>query len=185
MKSNKLLIFFFLIIFNSDKSIADKIQNLLKEGGKLVMIRHAHAPGNGDPENFLIKDCSTQRNLNKSGIQQSKMIGNFFKENRIPIGIILSSEWCRCKQTAKYAFNNYETNSFLNSFYDIKFQNNKDKQIKDLKNYLMKWNGKKNLILITHYVVINELLNVSANSGEIIISDLKFNVIGRIENMLY
>jgi phosphohistidine phosphatase SixA len=185
MKYNKLLIFFFLIIFNSDKSIAsENIIKQLKEGGKLVMIRHAHAPGNGDPENFLIKDCSTQRNLNKSGIQQSKMIGNFFKENRIPIGIILSSEWCRCKDTAFYAFQNFETNSFLNSFYDIKFQNNKDKQIKDLKNYLMKWNGKKNLILITHYVVINELLNVSANSGEIIISDLKFNVIGRIENRL-
>ena len=55
---------------------------------------------------------------------QSKKIGNFFKENKIPIDIVLSSEWCRCKDTALYAFQNFETKTFLNSFYDIRFQDN-------------------------------------------------------------
>ena len=185
MKYNKLLILLFLIIFTSDKSNAsDNLINQLKAGGKLVMIRHAYAPGSGDPKNFSIKDCSTQRNLSKNGIEQSKIIGNFFKKNQIPTDIILSSEWCRCKDTAFYAFQNFEINSFLNSFYDTKFRKNKDKQMKDLKNYIMNWKGKKNLILITHYVVINELLNVSANSGEIIISDLELKIIGRLKNKL-
>ena len=148
------------------------------------MIRHANAPGNGDPNNFLIKDCSTQRNLSKRGIKQSGAIGNFFKKNEIPIGIILSSEWCRCKDTAFYAFQHFETVSFLNSFYDEKFIKNKDNQIKELKNYIKNWNGKKNLILITHYVVIKEILNISSNSGEIVISDFKFNVIGKLKNKL-
>ncbi len=181
----KLLILFFLLVFSSTKlSSSDNIITQLQEGGKVVMIRHAYAPGIGDPNNFSIQDCSTQRNLNKHGIEQSKKIGNFFKENKIPIGIVLSSDWCRCKDTALYAFGKFETNSFLNSFYDHRFKDNKDKQIIALKNYIQKWQGNKNLILITHYVVISELLNESANSGDLIISDLKFNVIGKLENKL-
>ena len=185
MKYIKLLILFLLIVFSSIKLSAEaNIVDQLKEGRKIVMIRHAYAPGSGDPDNFLIEDCSTQRNLSTEGVKQSKRIGNFFKRNKIPIDIVLTSEWCRCKDTAFYAFKNFKTNSFLNSFYDSRFQNNKDKQVLELKNYIKKWQGKKNLILITHYVVINEILNVSLNSGEIIISDDEFNVIGKLENKL-
>ena len=185
MKYIKLLILLFLIVFSPIKLFASSnVVDQLKEGGKIVMIRHAYAPGSGDPDNFTIKDCSTQRNLSKKGIKQSKKIGNFFKENKIPIDIVFSSEWCRCKDTAWYAFKNFETNSFLNSFYDPKFQNNKNEQIKKLKDYIKEWKGKKNLIMITHYVVIMEILNVSANSGEIIISDTEFNVIGKLNNKL-
>ena len=72
----------------------------------------------------------------------------------------------------------------MNSFYDRRFKSNKDKQIIELKDYIKKWQGKKNLILITHYVVINEILKVSPNPGEIIISDNEFNVIGKLENKL-
>ena len=185
MKYIKLLILFLLIVFSSIKLSAEvNIVDQLKEGRKIVMIRHAYAPGNGDPNNFLIDDCSTQRNLSKEGIKQSEKIGNFFKRNKIPIDIVLTSEWCRCKDTAFYAFEKFETNSFLNSFYAPRFTNNKDKQVLELKNYIKKWKGKKNLILITHYVVINEILNVSPNSGEIIISDNEFNVIGKLESKL-
>ena len=185
MKYTKLLILFLLIVFFSIRlSASDNVVEKLKEGGKIVMIRHAYAPGSGDPSNFLIENCFTQRNLSKEGIQQSKIIGNFFKKNNIPIYIVLSSEWCRCKDTAFYAFKTFETKSFLNSFYDPRFQSNKNKQIIELKNYIKKWNGKKNLIMITHYVVINEILDVGPNSGEIIISDSEFNVIGKLENKL-
>ena len=83
MKYIKLLILFFLIVFLPKKLLAsDKLVNELKEGGKIVMIRHAHAPGNGDPDNFSIEDCSTQRNLSKKGIKQSKEIS------------ILTMLWC-------------------------------------------------------------------------------------------
>ena len=185
MKYNKLLIHFFLLVFPLIQlSASENIVNQLKDGGKIVMIRHAYAPGNGDPSNFSIQDCSTQRNLSKRGIEQSKIIGKFFYENKIPIDTVLSSEWCRCKDTAFYAFRYFKTKSFLNSFYDARFKKNKNKQIIELKKYIKRWNGKKNLILITHYVVIDELLGVSSNSGEIIVSGLKFNVIGKLENKL-
>ncbi len=185
MSYTKLLIIFFVIIFSSSKLTAsDTLISKLQDGGKIIIIRHAYAPGSGDPDNFLINDCSTQRNLNKIGIQQSKRIGNFFKKNKIPIEIVLSSEWCRCKDTALYAFHDFKTISFLNSFYDNKFLKNKVKQMNELKEYITKWKADKNLILITHYVVINELLNISSNSGEMIIFDQKFNVIGKLESKL-
>ena len=163
---------------NSNQSSID----LLKEGGKLIFIRHAIAPGNGDPANFDINDCSTQRNLNSKGRKQALMIKSFFKENQISIYKVVSSEWCRCKETASIIFENkYKTKSFLNSFYSKKFSKNKKNQIIQLKKYVSKWNGKKNLILVTHYVVISELLNVYPSSGGIVISDINYNVVGNLE----
>jgi phosphohistidine phosphatase SixA len=171
-----------LISFNvSFKAISSNdLQNILRDNGKIIFIRHAYAPGNGDPDGFDILSCSSQRNLNSEGIVQSKRIGNFFQQNNILIDKVLSSEWCRCKETAKYAFNNYETKTFLNSFFSQKFAHNKDKQIKELKDYIINWDGKKNLILVTHYVVISEIINISTSSGEIVITDRNFNILASI-----
>ena len=173
-----------LISFNVSFKVisANDLQNILRDNGKIIFIRHAYAPGGGDPDGFDIANCASQRNLNSEGIAQSKRIGKFFEENDIIIDKVLSSEWCRCKGTAKYAFNNYETKSFLNSFFSQKFADNKDKQIKELKEYIENWNGSKNLILVTHYVVISELLSISALSGEIIISNKKYKTLLRIKN---
>ena len=171
-----------LISFNVSFKVisANDLQNIFSDDGKIIFIRHAYAPGGGDPDGFDISNCASQRNLSKEGITQSKNIGKFFSENNIQIDKVLSSEWCRCKQTAKYAFNNYETKSFLNSFFSQKFAHNKDKQVKELKDYIINWEGKKNLILVTHYVVISETLNVSTSSGEIVITDRNFNVLASI-----
>jgi len=175
---------FFLLILLSFNILAkansnDKLQSLLKEGEKLIFIRHAVAPGGGDPVDFDILRCETQRNLSKEGIAQSKNIGKFFLNNNIKIDKILSSEWCRCKQTAKYAFNKYETKSFLNSFFSEKFASNKNKQIYDLKKYINEWSGDNNLVLVTHYVIIQEVLNITSSAGELIIADKNFNVLAR------
>ena len=175
----KNFIVFIFIIFSTSVNSQERLVDLLKDGNKVIFIRHSYAPGNGDPANFKLNDCSTQRNLNNEGIVQSQKIGQFFSKNGIQIDKVLSSEWCRCKDTAKFAFNEYSTFDALNSFYDTRFENNKDKQIRDLKNYILNWNSKKNLVLITHFVVISEILKVGADSGEIIISDKKFNIIGR------
>ena len=157
----------------------DDLQNILNEGGKLIFIRHAYAPGGGDPDNFDISNCASQRNLNKEGIEQAITIGKFFLKNHMEQNLVLSSEWCRCKQTAKYAFNDYKTKSFLNSFFSQKFAHNKNNQIKELKEYIKEWNGKGNLIFITHFVVISEVLNLSVSSGEIVVVDKDLNILAR------
>ena len=181
----KFLKFFIIIFISLTTSIkADLSKNLIKqleEGEKLIFIRHAYAPGNGDPENFNLNDCSTQRNLNSIGRKQAEEIGEFFSVNKIKIYKVLSSEWCRCKETADIAFNDFSTNNFLNSFYSPKYAKNKDKQVEALNDYVKKFKSKKNLIFVTHYVLISEVLNYGPSSGEIVVSDKNFNIIGSLE----
>ena len=181
----KFLRFFIIIFISLTTPIkADLYKNLinqLEDGGKLIFIRHAYAPGNGDPAGFNLNDCSTQRNLSDDGRKQAQRIGEFFNKNKIEIDKVLSSEWCRCKETAKIAFKNYSTNSFLNSFYSSKFSKNKDKQVKAFNYYIKNLESKKNLIFVTHYVFISEVLNYGPSSGEIVVSDKNLNIIGSIE----
>tara|TARA_B100000161_G_scaffold4367_1_gene2850 strand:+ start:692 stop:1249 length:558 start_codon:yes stop_codon:yes gene_type:complete len=181
----KFLRFFIIIFISLTTPIkADLYKNLinqLEDGGKLIFIRHAYAPGNGDPAGFNLNDCSTQRNLSDDGRKQAQRIGEFFTKNKIEIDKVLSSEWCRCKETAKIAFKNYSTNSFLNSFYSSKFSKNKDKQVKAFNYYIKNLESKKNLIFVTHYVFISEVLNYGPSSGEIVVSDKNLNIIGSIE----
>ena len=174
------------ISFNTSfKAISDNdFKLLLEDGGKLIFIRHAYAPGGGDPDGFEISDCSSQRNLNIEGIDQSKRIGQFFIKNDIVINKVLSSEWCRCKETAEYAFNTYETKSFLNSFFSQEFSHNKKKQIKELREYIEKWDGKNNIIFITHYVVIFEILNLSVSSGEIVVADKDLKILIKKKHLI-
>ena len=181
----KLINLFFIIFITFPSTVkADLNKNLsteLKKGGKLIFIRHAYAPGGGDPENFDINNCNTQRNLSEEGRGQAKKIGKFFKEKNIPIFKVFSSEWCRCKETAELAFTNFETKKFLNSFFSARFAKNRNKQILDLKKYVKKFKGNNNLIFVTHYVVIAEALDYAPSSGEIVISDTNFNKIGNVE----
>ena len=178
MKILKLFLLIFISIsFPVKADLDNKLEKQLKKGGNLIFIRHAYAPGGGDPENFIISDCSTQRNLNEDGKNQSKRIGQFFIENDILIDKVLTSEWCRCKDTAQIAFTNFETKNFLNSFFSAQFASNKNQQIRDLKKYIKNWQSDKNLVLVTHYVLISEILNYTSSSGEIVISDKNFKVI--------
>ena len=180
----KLILIFSVLLLQLNYSFAnDKVIESLKEGGKLLFIRHALAPGNGDPENFELQNCSTQRNLNEIGIQQSKKIGLIFKKNEIKIDNIYSSEWCRCKDTAKYAFDDFETFDALNSFYDTRFAANEDKQIKDFYEFIDSIDSKNNIVFVTHYVVIGAILNIGTSSGEIVVTDKNLNIIGSIDTL--
>ena len=171
MKYCKIILIFFLFLLNKTSFANENIVEILKKKDNIIFIRHAIAPGNGDPPNFDISDCSSQRNLSKEGELKAFKIGKFFKKNDIKITKVLSSEWCRCKDTAKLAFGNYETKNFLNSFYDDRFSDNKDKQILDFHKFIRNWNKTGNLVLVTHYVVISEILDVTTSSGEIVITN--------------
>ena len=107
-----LLILSFFLCATSSSLANQKELELLNQGGKIIFIRHAYAPGSGDPINFNLNDCSSQRNLDKNGKEQAKKIGDFFKEKKIPIQKVISSQWCRCKETASIAFSNYQVNLY-------------------------------------------------------------------------
>ena len=173
-------IIFSLISFHTHAS--EQNWKPAQDGDKIILIRHALAPGRGDPKGFKIDDCKTQRNLDMIGINQSKKIGKLFKENKIKIDQVLSSQWCRCKDTAKYAFGNYKEFTALNSTFQPPYNKNEGKQLKELYKFVKKWNGKdKNLVLITHYSIITAVTNAVPSSGEIIIADKNFKVLGTIQ----
>ena len=83
----KFLKFFIIIFISLASSVKADLNNdlftQLKDGGKLIFIRHAYAPGSGDPSNFNLNDCSTQRNLSEEGRKQAEYIGNFFRDKKI------------------------------------------------------------------------------------------------------
>ena len=176
-----LTFFIALLLFYTDIYATQSNWEPAKNGDKIILIRHSKAPGFGDPPGFNIQDCKTQRNLSKEGIDQSKKIGKLFKKNQIKIDQVLSSQWCRCKDTAKFAFNNYKEFSALNSTFQPPYDENAKKQIMELKDYIQKWNGNgKNLVLITHYVIITAITDVVPRSGEIIIIDKNFKTLSTI-----
>ena len=173
------ILIFSLFLFEAQANEAN--WKIAKEGNKIILIRHALAPGGGDPMGFEINDCKTQRNLNQVGITQSKRIGKLFKENQILIDQVLSSQWCRCKDTAKYAFKKFKEFSALNSTFQSPYDKNESKQLEEIKNFVKNWDGKgKNLILITHYSIITAITNTATGSGEIVLTDKNFNVLATI-----
>ena len=81
---------------------ASDIWQTLREGrGYAVLMRHALAPGSGDPAGFRLGDCSTQRNLSPEGRRQAVAIGAQWRRERMPVDRVLTSRWCRARDTAR------------------------------------------------------------------------------------
>jgi len=81
---------------------------LIRQGGVVVVFRHADAPGTFDPPGFSLNDCSTQRNLGPQGREQSRQIGQWFAYRGLKPQAVRSSPWCRCRDTARLAFGTAE-----------------------------------------------------------------------------
>ena len=148
----------------------EKLKN--HDMNKVIFLRHALAPGNGDPPNFKVNDCSTQRNLDQAGIVQSKMIGNALKKLGIQFSKIYSSFWCRCKDTVlNMEVGKFKTHAGLNSFFE-KHADRKLTLIKlnNLVNSFDKSGGP--YLLVTHYVNIIAFTGLSTSSGGMVAFDL-------------
>ena len=139
---------------------------------KLFLVRHGEAT-----QGWTSKDPP----LSDLGKSQALSLAPFIDKIDLNKVDLVSSPLTRCKETAKIAFRNFSTNSFLNSFYSLKYAKNKDKQVIALNDYVKNFESKKNLILVTHYVLISEVLNYGPSSGEIVVSDKNLNIIDTIE----
>ena len=173
---------FLLFIISVQLNASEQSWKIAQEGDKIILIRHSLAPGGGDPAGFKVDDCKTQRNLNRAGINQSKKIGKLFKKNKVPVDQVLSSQWCRCTDTAKHAFGNFKEFTALNSTFQSPYDQNEAKQLKDLYAFVKDWNSNgKNLVLVTHYSIITAVTNAVPSSGELVITDKNFEVLGTIK----
>lgn len=140
----------------------------LREGRAFAMIRHALAPGFGDPQQFKLDDCSTQRNLSRKGRKQARLIGDLFRRNGIDAADVYTSQWCRCRETAElFGIGTINNLPALNSF----FQNDAQRgpQTDLLRQWLRQKDVRRPLILVTHQVNISALTGRTTGSGEIVV----------------
>jgi phosphohistidine phosphatase SixA len=151
-------------------SAADEaaLWDALRSGTHVALLRHAIAPGTGDPDNFTLGDCSTQRNLSEEGRAQAARIGARFRANRIETARVFSSQWCRCLETAKLLeLGEVQELPLLNSFFADSDQ--RDPQTQALKTWLAEQEPQAPIVLVTHQVNITALTGVYPNSGEMVV----------------
>jgi phosphohistidine phosphatase SixA len=160
---------------------ADRAWQVLREGG-IVLFRHANAPGTGDPAGFRLDDCATQRNLDERGREQARRIGGSFRSRTLLVGEVLTSQWCRARETAELAFPGMaKPEPTFNSFFDDR--STETAQTAAARAILAGWSGPGALVVTTHQVNITALTGIVPASGEgVVLSrrDGRLAVAGRI-----
>lgn len=133
--------------------------------GHVLFIRHALAPGNGDPSHFSVEDCQTQRNLSEAGREQARQIGAKLRAANLKIDAILSSQWCRCKDTAtEMGLGPVSLAPGLNSFYQGIVP--KKETLARLRKRLDSLDGREGItIMVTHFVTISAITGIGVSSG--------------------
>jgi phosphohistidine phosphatase SixA len=167
---NWIICFFYLVLIDAS---ANPLNMTLEEYakkpiGNVIFLRHAFAPGmdaNGEPAKFKIDDCSTQRNLDSTGIEQAKIIGKKFIQNGIKFGTILSSQWCRCLETARLLdLGDVSSEGSLNSGFKGLFK--QEETLTKLRRNLEALKNKQELVLmVTHSGVISAITGVNVKSS--------------------
>ncbi|WP_395664057.1 histidine phosphatase family protein, partial [Aestuariivirga sp.] len=137
----------------------------LGEPGAIVLFRHANAPGTGDPAGFVLGDCSTQRNLDGRGRAEARAIGQSFRSRGIMVGRVLSSQWCRSRETAELAFPGMvEEEAGFNSFFGDRAA--EPAASARARGILAAWQGPGVLVAVTHQVNISALTGIAPRPGE-------------------
>jgi broad specificity phosphatase PhoE len=132
--------------------------------GTVVLFRHANAPGIGDPANFKLDDCSTQRNLDATGRAQARRIGEQFRQRGINVTQVWNSQWCRARETAQLAFPGVAADSApFNSFFEDAARS--EEQTAAALQLLQRWQGPGVLVVFTHQVNITALTGIFPASG--------------------
>lgn len=155
----------------------------LAEGGMVAVIRHAEAPGTGDPPGFRLGDCSTQRNLSEAGRRQAAELGRRFRAAGVLVTTVRSSRWCRALETAALAFpdTSVEPDAALDSFFarpDLG-----KRQTDQARRNIDRWRGRQGVLaMVTHQVNITALTGIMPADAEVVVlrpGIAGFEVLGR------
>ncbi len=164
------------LLFWINNACADLEQawSALRAGQAILLMRHASAPGIGDPAGFVLDNCSTQRNLDEQGRLQAQRWGELLRANGISQPRVLSSRWCRALETAEQMrFAAVEPLPLLDSFFVRRDQN--DIQTKALRAFVDALPATTPVVLVTHQVNITALTGIFPRSGEAVILALPIN----------
>ena len=143
----------------------------LSDGQHVLLMRHADAPGYGDPSGYQLDKCSTQRNLGENGKRQAVSIGQWLSKQGITSATVFSSPWCRCIDTATLLNKgSVQTSSALSSFFDnMSLSKQTTQDLEKLIQAQLKENSKKPIILVTHHVNIEAFTGKVVNVGDMVL----------------
>jgi len=168
---NKFFFFFFSLILIAPQGIASELSEFMKQGHTVLLMRHAYAPGIGDPPNFKVDDCSTQRNLNQEGISQAQAIGKWLRAQEITQAEVYTSPWCRCIDTAKQL--NFgvpqKLEAIASTFNEQDYATPAKKSLIEWMQAHVKKPNSKPQIMVTHQVNILAYTGVNTSSGEMVL----------------
>lgn len=145
---------------------ADDALTMLAEPGHVLLLRHANAPGVGDPPGMRLDDCATQRNLDDRGRAQARRLGERLRAAGLTDVRVHTSQWCRCRETARLlAIGPVEDLPALNSFFEQR--ETRVARIRALREFLdrLPRDGRP-VVLVTHQVTITALTGYFPSSGE-------------------
>ncbi len=156
----------------------------LAAGGAVVAIRHGRTSGGaGDPPNFTLDDCATQRALTEQGRQESVALGERFRANKVQVDLVLSSQWCRCLDTARLAFGKAEPFPALNNVFGN--SSREPAQNAETRKRIRDWKGPGTLVLVSHGSIISPLTGAYPAEGEVIVlrpdPEKSLRVVGRVK----
>jgi phosphohistidine phosphatase SixA len=158
----------------------------LKEGGRVALVRHADAPGGaGDPPGFRLDNCGTQRNLSAQGRKNAQALGERFRDAGIAVGKVLSSRWCRCRETAELmALGPIEAAPTFDNAYVL--SERRDELTAGGRRLAARWPGPGTLVVVTHGANILALTGIRPAEGGIVVVEPesaeppRFKVLGQI-----
>ena len=172
-----------LLLAGTPSSATEAGWALLRNGGQVLFLVHANAPGSGDPANFDIENCRTQRNLSDRGRQQARRIGALISARAEPVEQVYASRYCRTLQTARLAFGDglvEEMDALDPPAEDEEAAKSAREEVMEL---IRTYSGSGNLVLVTHPESIEALVGVTPREGEAVIvapTDEGIHIIGRI-----
>jgi broad specificity phosphatase PhoE len=145
----------------------------LAQAGHVLLMRHAYAPGVGDPKGMVLGDCSTQRNLDERGRAQARKLGERLRAAGVSDVRVYTSQWCRCRETAGLlAVGTVEDLPALNSFFEQ--PETRDERLAALRTFLdrLPRDGRP-VVLVTHQVTVTALTGYFPSSGEGLVLKLR------------
>jgi len=164
------LVLALLSAITSTQAFANLAQDLT-DGRHVLLMRHADAPGFGDPKGYQLNQCATQRNLGEAGKKQSQIIGQWLKSQGISNARVFSSPWCRCLDTAKLLNLGPVTIApELGSFFDdMSLEKEQTRNLEKLIKAQLSLNAKTPIIMVTHHVNIQAFTDKVVNVGDMVV----------------
>lgn len=179
-----ILTFFWFISINSQASDQQELWQALEDGGKVIMMRHATVDQSIGESFVLDESCFTEKNLNEFGQQQAKSIYAAFQQHNIKVGQVLTSPYCRTKDTARLAFGHFEISPMLHLIRTIP-DDKAAANLAEVRGILSQYQESDNLVLVTHRPNIADITNIRLKPAQMVVfeplGEGLFDVLGTLD----